>query len=143
LPHWLPASLAAGWDGSSAAHASGVTSTQVIQHVAEAVFVFCLFSGMGSTADCLSEEKREGTLGLLFLTDLKGYDIVFGKLLATSLHTIYGLLATFPIFSLVLLIGGVRGGELLQLGLALLNTLFFSLSVDYSSPRSAGTKAGR
>ena len=28
------------------------------------------------TADCLSEEKREGTLGLLFLTDLRGYDIV-------------------------------------------------------------------
>src|SRR4051794_2588984 len=34
---------------------------------------FCLFAGRQSTADCLSEEKRQGTLGLLFLTDLKGY----------------------------------------------------------------------
>src|SRR5579885_1440650 len=34
-----------------------------------------LFAGRLSTADCLSEEKREGTLGLLFLTDLNGYDV--------------------------------------------------------------------
>ena len=48
-----------------------------------AVF-YCLLSGVWFTADCLSEEKREGTLGLLFLTDLKGYDVVLGKLVATS-----------------------------------------------------------
>src|SRR5690348_13115289 len=45
-----------------------------------AAFVYCLSVGIFRTADCLSEEKREGTLGLLFLTDLKGYDIVLGKL---------------------------------------------------------------
>src|SRR5205814_4596709 len=36
--------------------------------------LFAVLSGLRLTADCLSEEKREGTLGLLFLTDLKGYD---------------------------------------------------------------------
>ena len=36
------------------------------------VFGLCLLAGVLLTADCLSEEKREGTLGLLFLTDLKG-----------------------------------------------------------------------
>src|ERR1035437_8642366 len=41
-----------------------------------AVVWYCLLSGVGFTADCRSEEKREGTLGLLFLTDLKGYDVV-------------------------------------------------------------------
>ena len=35
---------------------------------------YCLISGRLTTVDCISEEKREGTLGLLFLTDLKGYD---------------------------------------------------------------------
>src|SRR5260221_4615818 len=48
--------------------------------------LYCLLSGVRSTADCLSEEKREGTLGLLFLTDLRGYDVVFGKLVASSLN---------------------------------------------------------
>src|SRR5512140_1749522 len=35
-----------------------------------------LLSGIRSTSDCLSQERREGTLGLLFLTDLRGYDVV-------------------------------------------------------------------
>src|SRR5260370_3617695 len=54
---------------------------------------FCLLAGIFLTADCLSEEKREGTLGLLFLADLKSYDVVLGKLIATSTHSVYGLLA--------------------------------------------------
>src|SRR6266496_1830512 len=82
---------------------------------------FCLVAGIFLTADCLSEEKREGTLGLLFLTELKGYDVVFGKLVATSLHSIYGLLAILPLLSLPLLMGGVTA--------VLLLTLFLTLSV--------------
>src|SRR5213083_2033731 len=39
-------------------------------------FVYCLFGGARHTADCLSEEKRQGTLGLLFLTDLRPHDVV-------------------------------------------------------------------
>src|SRR3974377_2058980 len=70
-----------------------------------AVF-YCLFSGVWFTADCLSEEKREGTLGLLFLTDLKGYDVVLGKLVATSLNGSYAVLAVLPILALPLLLGG-------------------------------------
>src|SRR5687767_11476373 len=45
-----------------------------------------LSAGLFFTSDCLSEEKRDGTIGLLFLTDLRGYDVVLGKLLATSLR---------------------------------------------------------
>src|SRR6266567_1938766 len=42
-------------------------------------FAYCLLGGILKTTDCLSEEKREGTLGLLFLTDLSGHDVVLGK----------------------------------------------------------------
>src|SRR5688572_16181392 len=52
-----------------------------------------LSAGLFFTSDCLSEEKREGTLGLLFLTELRGYDVALGKLLATSLRGFYALLA--------------------------------------------------
>ena len=34
-------------------------------------YIYSLISGALATADCVSEEKREGTLGLLFLTDLR------------------------------------------------------------------------
>src|SRR4029077_3158439 len=90
-------------------------------------FIYCLMAGARNTADCLSEEKREGTLGLLFLTDLKGYDVVLGKLAATSLNSFYGLLAIFPVLAIPLLLGGVTPGEFWRMALPLFNTLFCSL----------------
>lgn len=88
---------------------------------------YCLFAGVRATADCLSEEKREGTLGLLFLTDLRGYDVVFGKLTANSLAVFYGVLAVVPVMAIPLLMGGVTVGEFGRVALVLVNTLFFSL----------------
>src|SRR5215470_9449021 len=73
------------------------------------VFGICLLAGVFLTADLLSEEKRAGTLGLLFLTDLKGYDVVLGKFAASSLNAFYGLFALLPILALPLLAGGVTG----------------------------------
>lgn len=90
---------------------------------------FCLLAGVFLTADCISEEKREGTLGLLFLTELRGYDVVFGKLVATSLHAFYGLLAVLPLLALPLLMGGVTSGEFWRVTAVLLLTLFLSLSL--------------
>jgi len=92
-------------------------------------FVYCLFAGRLSTADSISEEKREGTLGLLFLTDLKGYDIVFGKVFATSLNSFYGLLAVFPVLALPLLLGGMTNGEFARMVLVLVNTFLLSLAI--------------
>src|ERR1700678_3297697 len=87
--------------------------------------LFCLLEGVRKTADCLSEEKREGTLGLLFLTDLKGYDVVGGKLVATSLNAFYGLMAIVPLLAIPLLMGGITNGEFWRTALVLVNTFFF------------------
>lgn len=106
----------------------GFLAWQATFALAMAVFFVCLLAGSGPPSDALSAEKREGTLGLLFLTHLKSRDIVFGKLAAASLHSLYGLLATFPVFALVLLAGSVQASHLVRLFLALLNTLFFSLA---------------
>lgn len=92
------------------------------------LWIFCLLEGIRNTTDCLSEEKREGTLGLLFLTDLRGYDVVLGKLAGAGLGALFIMLATFPLLGLSLLWGGVTAGEFWRMALALVNTLFFSLS---------------
>jgi hypothetical protein len=88
-----------------------------------------LAAGLFFTSDALSEEKREGTLGFLFLTDLRGYDVVLGKLLATSCRCVFALLAIFPVLAGTQLLGGVEGGQFWRVILALLHTLFFSLTV--------------
>jgi ABC-type transport system involved in cytochrome c biogenesis permease component len=92
-------------------------------------FLYCLCIGARVTSDCISEEKREGTLGLLFLTDLKGLDVVLGKFVASSLDSIYGLLAVLPLLAMTLLLGGVTLAQFGQMVLVLFNALFFSLSV--------------
>jgi hypothetical protein len=99
---WLNSSLALGW---------------------------CLISGAILTSDCLGGEQREGTLGLLFLTDLRSVDIVLGKLAATSLQAGFGLLAMLPILAWPLLLGGVTSGQFWRLTLVLLVTQFASLSI--------------
>lgn len=88
-----------------------------------------LSAGLFFTSDCVSEEKREGTLGFLFLTDLRGYDVVLGKLLATSLRSFFALLAIFPILAITMLMGGVTGPQFWKTMLALVNALFCSLAV--------------
>ncbi len=93
------------------------------------IFGLCLLAGPVLTADALSVEKRDGTLGLLFLTNLKGYDVVLGKFIARSLNAFYGVLALVPILALPVLLGGVTGSELWRMSLALVNALFFSLAL--------------
>jgi len=91
-------------------------------------FAAVLSAGVFFTSDCLSEEKREGTLGFLFLTDLRGYDIVFGKLIGTLCRCTFALIAIFPVLGCTLLLGGVDPGEFWRTILCLLHALFFSLS---------------
>ncbi len=106
----------------------GTMSKSIFGTLTTLAFVYCLLAGLRNTADCLSEEKREGTLGLLFLTDLKGYDVVLGKLIATSLNSFYGLLAIFPVLAIPLLLGGITASQFWLTALCLTNTLFFSLA---------------
>lgn len=58
-------------------------------------------------ADAISREKREGTLGLLFLTPLTAWDIVLGKALTLGWGGVGLLLAGLPVLVLPFAMGGV------------------------------------
>ncbi len=93
------------------------------------IFLQCYFGGAHLTADCISSERRDGTLGLLFLTDLRGRDVVFGKLASSSLSALYGLVAVLPVMMIPVLLGGVSWAQVARVGLAVMNGMFFSLCV--------------
>jgi len=120
-----------------------VTGRALFQFIGGAAFFLCLMSGAFVTADALSEEKREGTMGLLFLTVLRGYDVVFSKLVAKTLNPFYALIAVLPLVSLPILFGGVTPGEFVRLSFVLMNTLFFSAAVGLgiSSISTQGRRA--
>ncbi len=105
------------------------TGRNIFEWLSGTMLVYCLAYGRRSTADCLSQEKREGTLGLLFLTDLKGRDVVLGKLVATSVRGFYGLLAVFPVLAVPLLLGGTSNGEFWRVVLVLVDTFLYSLAI--------------
>jgi ABC-type transport system involved in cytochrome c biogenesis permease component len=92
-------------------------------------FWFSLIQGVRRAAGSIADEKREGTLGLLFLTDLKPIDIVLGKLSACAVPLIQPLLAFLPVLSISMLLGGTTAGEILRAALVLATALIYSISI--------------
>jgi ABC-type transport system involved in cytochrome c biogenesis permease component len=117
------------WTVFGSRGSSDALAKQIFGGLAGFSFVYCLLLGIFLTADAISEEKREGTLGLLFLTNLKGYDVILGKLAANSLRASYGLIAIFPVLGIPILLGGLSGGEIQRMILVLISTVIFSLCV--------------
>ena len=94
-------------------------------------FFYALFIGSTVTADCISSEKREGTLGLLFLTNLNSFEIILGKLCSSSVVTIYGLFSMFPMLAVLFMFGGIALDEFWQTVLALVNAIFFGVASGF------------
>ncbi|MGY8654607.1 MAG: hypothetical protein ACKVJX_13385 [Verrucomicrobiia bacterium] len=65
------------------------------------------------TADCLSRERREGTLGLLFLTPLTPTGIVAAKSVVHALRALTLTAAALPVICLAFLFGGAGWKEAL------------------------------
>jgi ABC-type transport system involved in multi-copper enzyme maturation permease subunit len=91
-------------------------------------FILSLAAGPYLTADAVASEKRAGTLGLLFLTPLAGWEIVVGKMMTHSLQVGYALLGGFPLFFLPQLLGGVLWDEVTRILAVLILTLILSLT---------------
>lgn len=92
-------------------------------------FGFALLAGPFITADSLSSENRDGTLGLLFLTHLRSHDIVIGKLVSTGLPSLFWPLAIIPVMSFSFPMGGLPQPVFWRMCLLLAVTLLFSLGV--------------
>lgn len=114
--------------GAGRQQPAGTLGKSVFSYLSILAFAYCLLVGPFITADSVSEEKREGTIGLLFLTELRGLDVVLGKWLATSLAGFYGLLGILPALGLPLLMGGVTPDEYWRTALAVVNAVLFSLA---------------
>lgn len=89
-------------------------------------------------ADCISREKREGTLGLLFLTPLKARDIVVAKGFSQGLRALTLCVAVIPVLAIPILMGGVSFPAVLLALLVNANALCWALTAGLLA--SATTK---
>jgi hypothetical protein len=98
--------------------------------------------GLSRASTLFSTERREGTLPLLLLTHLSGFDIVFGKLLQALVTEASAFLAIVPILVLPMLASGLDSAELGFALLASVNVLFYALVVGiFASVWADGQKA--
>jgi hypothetical protein len=107
--------------------ASSMIGMQVFSMQSWAAFIFAC-GAFTATSDSISREKRDDTLGLLFLTHLKGRDVVLGKLVSGIALFVSGGVATLPILTLPILLGGIRFSQAIYLLVTLLATMLFSAS---------------
>ncbi len=94
-----------------------------------ALFAYALASGPIHTSDAIGREKREGTLGLLFLTELRGYDVVLGKLVSHSIRSVYAVIGMIPVLALPMMLGGISGGQVIRMVWVVLVTMGLSMSL--------------
>jgi len=107
-------------------------------------FWFCLIQGVRRAASSISDEKRDGTLGLLFLTDLRTIDIIAGKVFAVAIPLVQPLLAFLPPLAISLLLGGATGGEIFRAALTFASILLYSIAAGlFVSSLSRGEETGQ
>jgi hypothetical protein len=91
------------------------------------------------TADVISSERREGTLILLFLTRVKSFDVLLGKLTSAGLTGFCALVACAPLLIIPILAGGVTGSEAVRKSMVLMNTMFVALTAGiWASAKGRG-----
>jgi ABC-type transport system involved in multi-copper enzyme maturation permease subunit len=88
----------------------------------------CLI-GATLTADSISEEKREGTLALLFLANLRPYSIALGKLASHGLVALYAVIGAIPVIAIPTLMGGSDLYTILKTALVLVFTILLALTL--------------
>ncbi len=104
-----------------------MTGPALLNELVWLAFLAALLMGL-VTANSINRERREGTLGLLLLTDLSPAQIVHGKLLASGLQSFFALLGFVPALMIPVLAGGVSGTAVVLAACGLANTLFVSLA---------------
>ncbi len=82
------------------------------------------------TAGALAEERRNQTLGLLFLSGLGAGEVFVSKFLSSALIAFTNLLAIYPVLALPFLIGGVSYDLFIAVVCALPVLMFFALAVS-------------
>ncbi len=88
-------------------------------------------------ADCISSEKRQGTLALLFLTPLSSGDIVASKGIAHGLRAVSLWVAAIPALAIPLMAGGVSWREVVLSVLVNFSSLCLGIGAGLAASASS------
>ena len=110
-----------------------ISGSQLFFTLSWVTFFCACIVGPALTADSVNEERNNGTLGLLFLTNLNSASISLGKLVGHGLLALYSVLSVVPVMALAALLGGADAESLAKTALVLFVTLILSLMIGMLS----------
>jgi predicted anti-sigma-YlaC factor YlaD len=118
---------------------TGAVGLHVFNEMVAYVFLLCCVACL-LAAEAISSERREGTLGLLFLTRVRDYDVVLGKFASLGAACLFPLAGLLPALVIPVLAGGVSAGEACRKGAGLLATLLFALAAGLCGAAAAAQR---
>jgi ABC-type transport system involved in multi-copper enzyme maturation permease subunit len=104
--------------------------------------VFFLFACPMATADTLARERREGTIGLLFLTPLTAREVVIGKTSAQVVRMFALWLSVVPFLAIPFLLGGVGLPDFARALVVELSVVLTGLAAGFLATSRARTWMG-
>jgi hypothetical protein len=124
-----------------AASAMTAPGLKFFEHSLFVVLVFITLAGVSYFASAITEEKEEGTLGLLRMTDLSPLAILLGKSTSRLSAALLLLASTFPFTLLAVTLGGISARQVFAsyatLGAYLILLANIALLASVLSPRGA------
>jgi ABC-type transport system involved in multi-copper enzyme maturation permease subunit len=90
---------------------------------------FIALAGMSFFATAVTEEKEEGTLGLLKMANMSRGAILLGKSTSRLLSSVLLLVIQFPFLLLAITLGGVLYGQVAAAAVTLISFLAFAANV--------------
>lgn len=118
-----------GWSQATSLADNARFGLRLFKLIAEVQLAFILFFAALSAASAITQEKDRRTFILLLMTDLRSYEIVLGKLLGSLLQIALLIVGMVPVLFLVIFLGGVGGGQVVQATLVLATTALAAGSV--------------
>jgi ABC-type transport system involved in multi-copper enzyme maturation permease subunit len=127
--------------GFAAAARMNVTTTglQIVTRIASFLMIAACFAAPMSAAPLLAQEKEDGTLGLLLLSDTRPWQIVLGKLLPSLSWAAMMVLSGLPLLVLCVNLGGVSTPQILATVAILLAATFLGSCLGLCLSACSGT----
>lgn len=87
-------------------------SKEIFAVLSVAQLILLGFVTPGLTAGVISGERERQTLNVLLITELNPFEIVVSKLISSCAFTLLLVISTLPLYSIVLMFGGVAPSQL-------------------------------
>lgn len=128
--------------GTRLSGGSQALGRQLLTTFAWQLFILIFAFVPALTCGCIAEEKKQGTLGLLFLTRLNSADIVLGKFFGKAFDVCLLVLTAVPFVFVPVLLGGVAWEQIFNVILCVVALVVLTLATGvFCSTVSRSTAA--